>query len=126
MKLFTNLDVDACARKEIEWYYPDGGGRALSDKVSIPRLSYIVRVFDSDGKNIVGFKLGYRLGRIPIACLTHHRIFDISGNGHFLAVYYHGAFDPEARYRLEYFDDIYYLFKWHGAIEDPNLSRLLA
>ncbi len=124
-QIHPNLEADACARKEIEWHYPDGGGRPLSDKLYVARLSYIIRVFDSSGKTIEGFKLGYRLGRIPVARLTHHRVFDLSGDGIFLAVYFYEEFDPRACYRLEYFDDVYFLFKWDSAIEDPALSRFL-
>ena len=118
MQIYTNLEVDACARKEIELHYPDGGGRPLGDKIHVPRLYYVIRAFDMSGKTLKDLKTGYRLGRIPVTRLTSHRIFDVSGDGIFLAVNFYGEFDPEARYQLEFFDDVYFLFSRDKSFED--------
>ena len=118
MQIYTNLEVDACARKEIEWYYPDGGGTSLDNKIYVPRLYYVVRAYDGSGKTLKNFKTGYRLGRIEVTRLTTHRIFDVSGDDIFLAVKFFGEFDPDSRYQLEYFDDVYFLFDRDKALED--------
>ncbi len=121
MKIYRNLIVDGPAWEQIERHYPDGGGRRLEDKIFVPVLFYVVRVLDASGKTIENVKTGYWLGRIEVGRLTLETVLTLRGDGIFLAIDFHDAFDPETRYQLEYFDGVFFLLRRDGA----GTSRLL-
>lgn len=123
MNIQRNLRVDDEAKRQIEKCYLEA--RKLEDRVSLACLYYITRVTDRLGNPIRSFKLGYQLVRRRVEDLERAQIFEVSGDGVYLAVLFKETYDPNAQYILECFDGVFYLLKQHQSLEDGDLLEAL-
>ena len=122
MNILSNLRVDDEAKREIEKCYLEA--RPLEDRVLVASLYYLVRVTDPAGNPIRSFKLGYTLVRTRSEDLERAKMFDITGDGVYLAILFRDEYDPDAQYILEYFDEVFYLLKQHESLEDQRLREI--
>lgn len=123
MNIQRNLEVDEEARRQIEKCYLEP--RVLEERVSSASLYYLAKATDPAGNPIRSIKHGYQLVRMRVEDLEGAQIFEVSGDGVYLAVLFKETYDPNAQYILECFDGVFYLLKQHQSLEDEDLREAL-
>lgn len=109
VRIFNNVKLSEEARELILKHYWRSGAADLEDMRYLPMFRYVTSVRDGAGNPIASAKLGYRISSSEH--FREARIFAFDDGKKFFAIAFSEAFDENAIYLMEYFDDTVFILK---------------